>query len=193
MREEDSSVLSCEGDVISTVPDMVAGGGCVCCGCRESSTSTLVQKKLWWGLAGSGCWRAVTDQQRSRCLDVTNARQAPIARKPKLPEHHHTAHQLSPFTPPNSPRKRRPVTFTARLFAHRQLLNQHMAGPGNLYFNCAEAKFIHIINLVLVLKRCDATRRAHSWDCWYSRAALVANVPVALLASYGLYRLFRPL
>jgi hypothetical protein len=68
-----------------------------------------------------------------------------------------------------------------------------MAGPGNLYFNFAEAKFIHIINLVLVLERCDATRRAHSWDCWYSRAALLANVPVALLASYSLYTLLRPL
>jgi hypothetical protein len=67
-----------------------------------------------------------------------------------------------------------------------------MAGPGNLYFNFAEAKLIHAINLLLVIERCDATRRAHRADCWYSRAALIANVPVAVLASYALYRLFRP-
>lgn len=67
-----------------------------------------------------------------------------------------------------------------------------MAGAGNLYFNFAEAKLIHAINLLLVIERCDATRRAHHADCCYSRAALIANVPVALLASYALYRLFRP-
>jgi hypothetical protein len=66
-----------------------------------------------------------------------------------------------------------------------------MAGPNNLYFNFAEAKVIHTLNLILVLERCDATRRAHHWDCWYSRAALIVNVPVALLASYSLYSLFR--
>jgi hypothetical protein len=52
MRDEDSSVLSCEGDVISTVPDMVVG---VCCDCRKANT--LVCKKLsgwlWWGCAGA--------------------------------------------------------------------------------------------------------------------------------------------
>ncbi|KAJ4987784.1 ubx domain-containing protein [Stagonosporopsis vannaccii] len=52
-----------------------------------------------------------------------------------------------------------------------------MAGPGNLYFNFAEAKLIHAINLLLVIERCEATRRAHRPDCWYSRAALIANVP----------------
>jgi hypothetical protein len=67
-----------------------------------------------------------------------------------------------------------------------------MAGPGNLYFNFAEAKLIHILNLVLVLKQCADTRRQHSWDCWYSHAVLVSNVPVVLLATYGLYSLFRP-
>ena len=67
-----------------------------------------------------------------------------------------------------------------------------MAGPGNLYLNFAEAKLIHAINLLLVIERCDATRRAHKPDCWYSRAALIANVPVAALASYALYRLFGP-
>lgn len=67
-----------------------------------------------------------------------------------------------------------------------------MAGPSNLYFNFAEAKLIHAINLLLVIERCDATRRAHKADCWYSRAALIANVPVAVLASYALLRLFRP-
>lgn len=69
-----------------------------------------------------------------------------------------------------------------------------MAGPGNLYFNFAEAKIIHSINLLLlVIERCDATRRAHRADvCWYSRAALISNVPVGVLASYALYRLFRP-
>ena len=67
-----------------------------------------------------------------------------------------------------------------------------MAGPGNLYFNFAEAKLIHAFSLLLVLERCDSTRRSHSRDCWHSRAALIANVPVAVLASYALYRLFRP-
>jgi hypothetical protein len=67
-----------------------------------------------------------------------------------------------------------------------------MAGPSNLYFNFAEAKIIHTLNLLLVLERCHATRRSHSRDCWYSRAALIANVPVGVLASWALYRLFRP-
>ena len=70
--------------------------------------------------------------------------------------------------------------------------SKSMAGPGNLYFNFAEAKLIHAINLLLVIERCDATRRAHKPDCWYSRAALIANVPVAALATYALYKLFRP-
>ncbi|KAJ8108115.1 hypothetical protein OPT61_g8393 [Boeremia exigua] len=60
-----------------------------------------------------------------------------------------------------------------------------MAGPGNLYFNFAEAKLIHALNLLLIIERCDATRRAHRPDCWYSRAALIANVPVGVLASYN--------
>lgn len=67
-----------------------------------------------------------------------------------------------------------------------------MAGPGNLYFNFAEAKLIHALNLLLVIQRCEATRRAHRSDCWYSYAVLAANVPVGLLASYTLYRLLRP-
>lgn len=67
-----------------------------------------------------------------------------------------------------------------------------MAGPNNLFLSFPEAKLLHIVNLVLILERCDATRRAHHWDCWYSRAVLIANAPVAILASYGLYRLFRP-
>lgn len=67
-----------------------------------------------------------------------------------------------------------------------------MAGPGNLYFNYTEAKLIHTINLLLVLERCGATRRAHKADCRYSRAALAANIPVALFACYGLYKTFRP-
>lgn len=94
-------------------------------------------------------------------------------------------------------------TFTAsitRRSAHRHHATRHslqtdgepMAGPGNLYFNFAEAKLIHAINLLLVIERCDATRRAHRPDCWYSRAALIANVPIGVLASYALYRLFRP-
>ena len=67
-----------------------------------------------------------------------------------------------------------------------------MAGPGNLYFNFAEAKLIHAVNLLLVIHRCDATRRGHSPDCWYSRAALLANIPVGLLAAYALFRLYSP-
>lgn len=67
-----------------------------------------------------------------------------------------------------------------------------MAGPGNLYFNFAEAKFIHAINLLLVIQQCEAVRRAHRPDCWYSRAVLIANVPIGVIASYALYRLFRP-
>ncbi|KAF1924365.1 uncharacterized protein M421DRAFT_424814 [Didymella exigua CBS 183.55] len=67
-----------------------------------------------------------------------------------------------------------------------------MAGPGNLYFNFAEAKLIHAINLLLVIERCDATRRAHRADYYYSRATLIANVPIGVLASFALYRLFRP-
>jgi hypothetical protein len=71
-------------------------------------------------------------------------------------------------------------------------MHMHMAGPGNLYFNFAEAKLIHAVNLLLVIHRCDATRREHSPDCWYSRAALLANIPVGLLASYALFRLYSP-
>lgn len=82
------------------------------------------------------------------------------------------------------PSQHRGLTFTAAN-------SKPMAGPSNLYFNFAEAKLIHAINLLLVIERCDATRRAHR-DCCYSRAALIANVPVGLLASYALYRLFRP-
>lgn len=64
-----------------------------------------------------------------------------------------------------------------------------MAGPGNLYFNFAEARIIHAFNLLLVIERCSAARRA---DCCFSRAALIANIPVGALASYALYRLFCP-
>lgn len=67
-----------------------------------------------------------------------------------------------------------------------------MAGPGNLYFNFAEAKLLHTLTLLLIIERCDATRRRHHADCFYSRAALIANVPVGVLASYALYKLFRP-
>jgi hypothetical protein len=66
-----------------------------------------------------------------------------------------------------------------------------MAGPSNLYLSPSESKFIHCLNILLVIESCDATRRAHHWDCWYSRAILLANAPVAILASYNLYRLFR--
>lgn len=68
-----------------------------------------------------------------------------------------------------------------------------MAGPGNIYFNFAEAKLIHAVNLLLVIQRCDTTRRAFSWpNNWYARAALIANLPVSIIASYALFRLFRP-
>ena len=43
MRDEDSSVLSCEGEVISTVPDMVAG---VCCWLSQGEHARM--QKLWW-------------------------------------------------------------------------------------------------------------------------------------------------
>lgn len=82
-------------------------------------------------------------------------------------------------------------TFTAPSLDNHCARSKPMAGPGNLYFNFAEAKLIHAINLLLVIERCDATR-AHRADCWYSRAALIANVPVGVLASYALYRLLRP-
>jgi hypothetical protein len=67
-----------------------------------------------------------------------------------------------------------------------------MAGRSNLHLSLQEAKLLHLVNLLLVVQHCYATQRAHSWSCWYSRAILVANAPVVLVASYGLYRIFRP-
>jgi hypothetical protein len=66
-----------------------------------------------------------------------------------------------------------------------------MAGPNNLLLSFAEAKLLHIASLILLVERSDATRRAHRWDCWYSRAALLLNAPAAFLLAHGLYRLFR--
>lgn len=67
-----------------------------------------------------------------------------------------------------------------------------MAGPSNLLLSAPEAKLLHLVNLLLVIERCDANRRRHHWNCWYSQAVLLANAPVAILALHGLYRLFRP-
>ena len=66
-----------------------------------------------------------------------------------------------------------------------------MAGSNNLFFSFAEAKLLHIASLILLLQRSDATRRAHRWNCWYSRAIFLANVPAAFVLAHGLYRLFR--
>jgi len=67
-----------------------------------------------------------------------------------------------------------------------------MAGPSNLFLSFPEAKLLHLVNLLLVIERCDTTRRGHDWDCWYSRIILLANVPVAIVAIHGLFRLLRP-
>jgi hypothetical protein len=67
-----------------------------------------------------------------------------------------------------------------------------MAGPSNLFLSFPEAKLLHLVNILLVIERCDAIRRAHRRGCWYSRAILLANAPVAILATYGLFRLVRP-
>lgn len=66
-----------------------------------------------------------------------------------------------------------------------------MAGPNNLLLSFSEAKLLHIASLILLVERSDATRRAHKWDCWYSRAILIANAPAACLLAYGIYRQFR--
>jgi len=66
-----------------------------------------------------------------------------------------------------------------------------MAGPNNLLLSFAEAKLLHIASIILLVERSDATRRAHSWNCWYSRAILIANAPAAFLLAHGLYRLLR--
>jgi hypothetical protein len=63
---------------------------------------------------------------------------------------------------------------------------------GNLYISTPEAKLLYLVNLLVVLERCDATRKGHHWGCWYSRAILLANAPVVFIAAHGLYRLFRP-
>lgn len=66
-----------------------------------------------------------------------------------------------------------------------------MAGPSDLFLSFAEAKLLHLASLILLIERSDATRRAHRWDCWYSRAILLANAPTAFLLAHNLYRLFR--
>jgi hypothetical protein len=82
MRDEESSVLSCEGDVISTVPDMIAG---VCCDCRRANT--LVCKKLWW--LWWGCARHRPTIPLGRRDSTVQATGTQLRGKPKLPEHHH--------------------------------------------------------------------------------------------------------
>lgn len=67
-----------------------------------------------------------------------------------------------------------------------------MAGSSNLYLTSSEAKLLHLVNILLLIESCEVTRRAHHWDCWYSRAILLVNAPVAAVAAYNLYRLFRP-
>ena len=66
-----------------------------------------------------------------------------------------------------------------------------MAGPNNLLLSFAEAKLLHIASIILLVERSDATRRAHRWNCWYSRIILLANAPAAFLLVHGLYRLIR--
>jgi hypothetical protein len=83
------------------------------------------------------------------------------------------------------------LTFTLFNIVQAVLIDNFMAGPNNLFLSFPEAKLLHLVNLLLVIESCDATRRGHRWDCWYSRAILLANAPIALLASYNLYRLFR--
>jgi hypothetical protein len=62
----------------------------------------------------------------------------------------------------------------------------------SLFLNTSEAKFLHILNLILTIERCDTTRKGHGFHCWYSRAVLLINVPVALFSAVSLYRLYRP-
>lgn len=66
-----------------------------------------------------------------------------------------------------------------------------MAGPNNLLLSFSEAKLLNILSLALLVERSDSTRRAHSRDCWYSRAILLANAPTAILLAYNIYRLIR--
>lgn len=61
----------------------------------------------------------------------------------------------------------------------------------NLCLSTSEARVLHVASLLLTLERCDATRRGHGWHCWYSRAVLLFNVPIALFSAVSLYRLFR--
>lgn len=67
-----------------------------------------------------------------------------------------------------------------------------MAGSSNIFISSAEAKLIHLVNLLLIIERCDSTIKSHRGNCWYSRAILLTNLPAAGLIAYGLYKLFRP-
>jgi hypothetical protein len=69
--------------------------------------------------------------------------------------------------------------------------DKFMAGPNNLFLSLPESKVLHLVNLLLVIEGCDAARREHRWDYWYSRAILLVNTPIALYAAYNLVRIFR--
>lgn len=66
-----------------------------------------------------------------------------------------------------------------------------MAGENNLFLSAPETKVLHIVNLVLVLERFEATRRVHDSSCWYSRAVLAINTPLVLYSAYTLFKLLR--
>lgn len=85
------------------------------------------------------------------------------------------------------------MTFAALDVACNQfLIDKFMADSSNLFLSASEAKLLHLASVLLVIEGCEATRREHRWDCWYSRAILLANAPVAILTVYNLYKLFRP-
>lgn len=85
-----------------------------------------------------------------------------------------------------------PGVHHLRLCVHLVPNRPYMAGPNNLLLSFPEARLLHIASIILLVERSDAVRRAHTWQCWYSRALLLANAPAAFLLAYGLYRQYRP-
>lgn len=79
-----------------------------------------------------------------------------------------------------------------KLLTLRSLLHPLMAGLSNLFLSGSEAKLLHVVNLLLIIERCDSTLKSHRADCLYSRVVLISQAPLAGLVAYGLFRLFRP-
>ena len=67
-----------------------------------------------------------------------------------------------------------------------------MADPGHLYLSGAEVKLLTVFNYIIILRSFEAAHTRYLLKARFSRPALLVQASFTLLASYGLYRVFRP-